>query len=322
MRPSSKTVVQKQFNSGNSLPADFVLSEVDAAIRDKGYEVIFEKAYMCPCKSKESTHLNTCKNCGGTGWLFMNPLRTRFIITGISADNKLKEAALREWGFIDSGVVNITAQSDDKFSFMDRVTIIDGTAEHSQILYPALTNDETQLFAYTKYDIKSIDYVALYLGPDQELQRLIETTDYTFRDNIILLDSQYNALENSSITVRYIHNPVFHIIDIVRESMTSYKGTVPLGNQRILLPIKAIAKRAHLIKDVENFDGDRLFDNSWKPNTCEAPELTQFQRQIRYTDVETIYNNMTASQKAELALLIAADDTILGVNGGVLKIEP
>jgi len=63
---------------------------------------------------------------------------------------------------IDSGVVNVTAINDDKFSYMDRVTLTDATAEHTQILYPSLNDDETQVFAYTKYNIKSIE-ACIYL---------------------------------------------------------------------------------------------------------------------------------------------------------------
>ena len=82
--------------------------------------------------------------------------------------------------------------------------------------------------------------------------------------------------------------------------MTSYAND---SNTKQVLPINAIGKRAHLIKDVENFDGNRLFDNSWA-TTCSQPDISSFLRQLRYTDVNTLYNNLTPLQKQQLDSLL------------------
>lgn len=300
----AKTVVQKIFPPGQSIPSYFDKQNVDATVRDQSYDVLYEKAYLCPCKSKSSEHLNTCRNCGGVGWFFVNPLATRFIITGIASDNKLKEAALREWGMIDTGSVNVTGYNEEKFTYMDKITMLDATAEHNQILYPELNDDDTNKFAFTQYKIKSIDYVGLFVSADTKLKKLEDGVDYTFRDNVIELDPIYNDENGIQLTIRYVHNPVFHITDIMRESMTSKKGQLPTGQETLIMPIKAIAKRAHLIKDIENYDGDRLENNSWLPNTCETPDMTAFQRQLRYTSVQTIFDSLTARQKQDLNALL------------------
>ena len=303
-RLSGKTIIDKIQPSGKSLPADFVLPEIEATVRDKGYDVVIEKVYLCPCKGKGTpAHLSVCKNCGGSGWIFANPTKTKLIISGLAADNKLKEAALRDWGLIDGGVVKVTAVDSDKLTYMDRITILDATSEHNQILYPNLLDDSSQFFAYTQYDIQSIDFVGLYVDEDTKLTKLDEGTDYTFIDNILYLDSSHNGLSNPQITIRYVHRPTFHIIDILRESMTSTKGQY--GNQtKLIMPIHAIAKRAHLIKDAENIDGTRLLDNSWLPQACVTVPLNAFQRQLRYTSADDIYDNLTAQQIADLDVLI------------------
>lgn len=302
MRLSGKTIIDQARIGPNRPSTDFDKSDFDSAIANKGNVVIFEKAYLCACKSKESDHRNTCKNCGGVGWIFANPTRCEMIITGIALDNKLKEGALREWGMLDMGAVKVTSYNEDKLSFMDRITITDATAEHNQIVYPTLTDDEAQLFAYTKYDIVSIDNIAMFVDVNVKLKRLVEGIDYTFRDNVILFDAQYNVSLNSCVTIRYVHNPVFHIIDIVRESMTS---PAKQGAIKLILPVHAIAKRAHLIADVENFDGDRLLDNSWKSSMCEQDSLTKFQRQLRYSVAQEIYDNLTVAQRASLLALLS-----------------
>ena len=86
--------------------------------------------------------------------------------------------------------------------------------------------------------------------------------------------------------------------------MTSTKGQYRQGQTKMLMPVHAIAKRAHLIKDVENYGGDRLLDNSWLPNACETPDLTKFQRQLKYATAQDIFDNLTAQQIAALDILI------------------
>lgn len=303
-RLSNKTIVNRQFSTGKSLQADFILPEIDATIRDKGYDIIAERAYLCPCKDQGSpAHLSLCRNCGGTGWIFANPTKTKMIVSGIAADGKLKEAALREWGMIDGGVVKLTALNDDKFTYMDRITILDATAEHNQILYPKLTDDEANLFAFTQYDILAVDNITFFNGTDVKLTRLSEPTDYSFQDNIITFADGYSAIANLSVSIRYSHRPTFHIIDVIRESMTSTDGEY--GRQtKLIMPVHAIAKRAHLIKDVENYSGDRLLDNSWLPDACETPDLTKFQRQLKYATAQDIFDNLTAQQITALDILI------------------
>lgn len=316
MRPSQKTILTKPIRPDQSINADFNLSEVESTVRNKGYDCIWEKAYLCPCKSRESDHLNTCKNCGGTGWVFANPTKTKMIITSIQLDAKLKEAALREWGMMDLGTVKVTALNEDKLTYMDRITILDATAEHQQILYPQLTADkngesesdsglEGQLFAFTKYDIVDIDYIGLFQGAGEKLKRLEYNTDYIYRDNILLLGAQYDALVDPCITVRYVHRPTYHITDLLRESFTSTQFSQNQGQVKMKLPIHALAKRAHLITDAENFDGDRLFDNSWKPLQCDPEPVNKFYNWLKYTSSQEIYNNLTETQRSELLSLLS-----------------
>lgn len=302
MRLSQKTVIEKTISNDRNLGTDFNKPLIDGTVQDKGYQVIHEKAYICPCKSKESDHRNTCKNCGGTGWIFANPTRTRMIITGIMSDDKMKEGALRDWGMMDMGNVKVTADDSDKLTYMDKIVNLDATAEHNQVLYPVFNDAEDQLFVFTKYDIKGIDFVGLFEAEGTKVKRLVEITDFTYHDNILVLNSSYHNLVDPCITIRYIHNPTYHIIDIMRESMTSYKDN---GNTKIVLPVHAVAKRAHLITDVENFDGDRLLDNSWKPGSCDDPEMTKFQRQLRYSTSQYIYDNLTSTQRTELLALLS-----------------
>lgn len=316
MRPSQKTIVNQNLPAKNTQQADFDKYEIDGFVTNKGYQVIYETAIMCPCKTKEIDHRNTCDNCGGTGFLYCNPTRTRMLITGIAHDGKFKDAQWVDWGMIDSGSVMITSFNENKLAFMDRITIENATAHHSQVMFPVLNDDEVNYFSFVKYDIESIHFLGLFVSDDTEIKKLEEDTDYTFHDNVIEYSDIFttfledNNISAPSVSIRFVHRPVFHIIDVVRESFTSTKNNVAQGQQELILPVKAIGKRAHLIQDTENYTGDRLLDNSWLPSACEAEDLPAFIRQLRYTSVTVIYNSLTNAQREAL------DELIDGSNDG------
>lgn len=315
MRLSQKTLVQQLLDPGASLNADFNRAEVYATIRDKGYNVIYSKAYLCPCKSKESDHRSTCKNCGGTGMFWANPTKTKMIISGITSDKKFEE-----WGRDDLGMVRVTAFEDNKLSRMDQIVIVDGTSEMSEILFPVLDDGGINLFSMTKYDIKQIDFIGLYVNETTKITKLTEITDYTYQDNRITFNSSYNNLVDPCVSIRYVHSPTYYIWDISRDSMRStvMSNGVPTP---IVLPIHAMAKKAHNIKDAENFDGDKLLDNSWLPNLCQVDQINDFQRRIKNTDVQEIYDQLTSQQKAELAIILS-NTNALGTNGGIIQLNP
>ncbi len=297
MRLSGKTIIDRLVSPvGIDIPTEFSLSEFEKSVYNQGNTVVYEKCYICPCKSEESDHLNICKNCSGVGWFFANPTKTKMIISGLVYNKKFEEM-----GAQDIGTVSVTAIDADKLSFMDKIVLIDSTGEFTQVVYPKLTDDETTLFAYAKYDILSVDFIGLFNGADNKIQRLIEPDDYSWRDNVLTLDPKYNDLEKPCVTIRYKYNPVFHIIDIPRESMSSYKNKALIKQ---IMPIHAIAQRAHLIKELENFGGDRLVDNSWLPLPTEEAETTQFNRILKYTSAQDIYDNLTSIQIQQLNELI------------------
>lgn len=257
MRLSQKTLLQRGNSGGIRIPTEFDKGIFDASIDEKGYRVVYEKAYMCPCKGEATgSHLNVCMNCGGMGWIFANPTEMKMIITGIKLEDKLKDGSLTQWGSLDQGFCMITSYSDVKITYMDRITNRDATAEHNEIIYPKLNDDGDKVFAYTRYKIESIDNIALFVGQDQILTR-IPFSDYLVRDNVIEF-SNLNY-EGGQMTIRYVHHPSYHIVDLIRESITSYNN-----KNRIVLPNHGLARRAHLVVDIENYAGDRLLDNSWK----------------------------------------------------------
>lgn len=262
MRIGDKTILQaRPAQTSGKINPNFDETSFDAAIQNKGYEVVFEKALSCPCKGRNNNHpLPNCKNCGGTGWVFVNPTRTRMVVQSMSLNPQFQN-----WGVMGAEISSITARVQDKLSYMDRVTVLDARSEYSEVLYFA-SNEAGRLYAYTIYKPLEIYVISLFQGVQQPLRRLEEGTDFEIEvDNRILLSeefSTYDEREDLSATIRYLHNPSYHIIEMVRDTMTSKVKKGRIEND-IFLPIHARAKRADVIKDLENYRGDRLFDNSF-----------------------------------------------------------
>lgn len=308
-----KTLRRKSFTQVRSPSVDFEVNDFEAAIRDKGYDVIWHKALQCPCKSIGNDHQSTCKNCGGTGWLFVNPTKTRAIITSIDVERSYEMEGRR-----DLGKVMITMSHDDKISHMDKIELANSDSEHSEVFYPRIETIERRLFAYTRYDIKSIQYVGLYEGDDVPLKRLTqENGDFTFIDNKIVLDDKFiGALQSyplTSITVRYTHSPLYHIWEITHDARDSLIET---GRGIVKLPVQGIGKRAHLILEAENFSGNRLFDNSFDVCVESKNKVTtddKLERFIKYTGTQEVFDLLTDKQKNEMA-------TICQTNGFPLQL--
>lgn len=271
-------VIQKPPIEVDKTTIGFIADEFDHLIWEKGYRVIHEKVLQCPCKSLRTNQQSNCKNCGSTGWLFINPEETRMILRNINENTIYKE-----WSQENLGNVNISTMNKTRLVHMDRITLIEAEANFNEVRHFKITDDNI-LFSYCSYHIKSIDYVGLFVNETSKLTRLVADEDYTFDGNRLFLTNKYvaNYVDDNtySVTIRYIHQPQFHVIDINRQvanSRKSYNGKEEVQD----LPLSAIGKRAHFVLDVENIATNRLLDNSYIDNRCD--------KQIKVVDS---YSNM------------------------------
>lgn len=260
-KKSTPIIAQTPPDLAGAPKVEFRKNDFEQAIWLKGYKVIHEKALKCSCKSKNSNQQSNCKNCGGSSWIFINPVETRMIMYSQNRDTQFKE-----WSEETMGRVNISAMDKDMLSYMDRITLLDAEAEFSQALH--INEKDGILFTYAAYNIKQMTYAGLFIDVDSKLQRLFEGDDYTIDGNTIFLDSKFTSAytaageDGLSITVRYIHAPQYYVIDLSRETMTTLvkeKG----ADKSTKMPISAIGRRGHYILDKENLSETRLVDNSF-----------------------------------------------------------
>jgi hypothetical protein len=263
---SKKVTIQDAPPGVRDTTIGFIAGEFDILIFEKGYRVIQEKVLQCPCKSKRTNQQSNCKNCGGTGWLFINPNETRMVLRNMNENTTYKA-----WSEENLGNVNISVMNKDRLTHMDRITLIESEANFNEIRHFRKSQDD-KIFAYCSYHIKKIDYVGLFVNETTKLTRLTEGIDYTFDGNRLFLTDKYLAdwIDDNtySVTVRYIHQPQFHIIDINRQvanSRKSFEGKEEFQN----LPISAVGRRAHFVLDTENIAHTRLLDNSYIDKECD-----------------------------------------------------
>lgn len=227
----------------------------DVAIEQNGYDVIIERALFCPCRSNDSgcSQLSDCKNCGGSGWVFLNKIKTRAILHSINISNQYQQ-----WTYDNVGSVSITIRDTDRIAEMDRITVLGGESEHSEVIFP--TSRDSGVTAYVVYEIKKVRDAYLFINSSTPLKRLKEGVDFSFSNNKITLNEAYQYHENLQLTVRYVYAPTFHVIDILRETMVNKTRVEGINLGETQFPIHAIGRRSHNIKGLlTNAD---VFDNS------------------------------------------------------------
>ena len=242
--------------SMNLVRPDFNKDWFEQLVQEKGLDVIHESAVQCPCKVKGTKgNQSTCKNCGGTGWVFINSVKTKMILQSIDLKTNYKE-----WSMENLGTITITARSVDTLAYMDRISVINSNAIHSQIIYPVLASDG-KLFSFLNYFPTEVIDVFVFAGANEKLRRL-EKTEYSITSNKITFDDSLKTITDIKVSVRYKCNVQFHVIDLVREIRNS--NVIEAGGEKLKnFPLSAIGRRSHYVIDEPNYLGDYIFDNSY-----------------------------------------------------------
>lgn len=261
--PRQSIVSQTPPNLVGQPSVEFDKNGFEAAIHNKGYNIVIEKALRCPCESDETSNLSSCTNCQGHGYFYINPISTWAIITGINSETKYKE-----WSTEKLGSVQVTVRDDgaENLSFYDKITFIKKYAEHSERL--SVKNLNGQDFVFPIYKVSEIVDVFIFEDSDSPLIKL-DPSEYNIKiDNSYVIELNIGAAPtnfNGSISVRYKHEIQYNVIDIPNEVRMSKIINDDGAEEIIDLPVNAIARRAHLlINDKPNYDGTGLQDNSYQ----------------------------------------------------------
>lgn len=248
---------------------DFDLDRFDTLVGQKGVDVLVERALQCPCKTRAINQLSSCRNCGGTGWIFVNARRSRFVLQSMNFQNKEEV-----WSRLVHGVVKITAPAEEELAFMDRITRLNANSLFSEIVEFEEWNGE--IYGFLTYIPKRLDYVGIYLNTNDPL-RNYSIQDIEIIGNRLILKNttdlpSFDKSKPLTATILYVHAPTFNIIEHQREVVDNYKWNGK-GENLQYLPTLALARRTQDLEDMNKLRQGSLNDNSFDSKNCQSNDL-------------------------------------------------
>lgn len=241
----------------------------DQAIEQHGYQCYIERACKCPCKSMNSgAVLSDCLNCAGTGWFWINRQKTNLLCSSMANRNKYEA-----WTAENAGTVSISCKAEDKLGYMDKVTILELESWFSEVKNIRISSTNVP-FVFTTYEPLRVFELYMFESSDVPLKLLLPDIHYTIEKNKIVFtpwvvggteeEPEYIDLENKTITLRYVHAPVYFVIDINRDMVRQKQmvNCAPSADLKTNFPLNCVARRMHYIIEPVDFTGELLFDNT------------------------------------------------------------
>ena len=251
-------------------------NDFNAAIWSHGYDIICEKAVRCPCEGNGGAPLPDCQNCHGFGYFFINPTRTKALITGLN-----KSTNYVQWSPELIGTAAITVRDEDKelISYFNRVTLEDEYAVFTEmVLARGIENstigkaiiEQTLViggrkiyFCFLTYAPTEIESIYLYRSSGEPLIKLSKADYMIPEDNpycVIFVTDE--VVKDVGISVTYKHRVEYHIIDLPHEIRASLGKNKLSGQFEILkMPIQGIGRRSHLVLGKPDFGGGGVIYN-------------------------------------------------------------
>lgn len=246
---------------------DFNKSIFDQVVYEKGYKVYVDKAISCPCANLgDNQALSSCRNCGGSRYVYINRFSTQIVLQAMNIDTKFKE-----WSQEMIGTVKITTLNSDRLSLMDRIIVREAESITTEIIHGKRHADGFYR-QKTIYPLVSIEAAFIFNGETNKLIHAIEGVHFEIEDeNWIKFKDPYN-FDLVTMTLRYVHRPMYYVMDNTRNVMvTSVESEVNPAS----LPLHAIGRLAHYWLDQQKLNGEYLFNNNFESEDCS----TQYENQ-------------------------------------------
>lgn len=248
------------------------VDDFEELIQSQGYDALIDRALRCPCVDKSTGQaLSTCKNCLGRGWFFVDRTETRLIAQHMDSKKRYEN-----WSEVNRGTASITTKGIDKLGFMDKIILTQLEEFYSEIIRPIYFQGE--IIAYPVYEPLKVTDMFLFSSDNEKLISIKED-EYVIDGNKIVFDlgiqdkisiDDMNVKNKSeipiSISIRYSHFPVYHVIDVNRELMKVRESRFCSYNDEKLrqMPINVLARKAHYLFDAQKF-GEESFENTVLP---------------------------------------------------------
>jgi len=243
----------------------FNRGDFDASLWENGYDIILEEAVVCPCKGLSSDSRSTCENCLGTGWVFINPIKTRAFITSINRTTKFKD-----WSPEFIGTMAVTLLNANRIGFMDKITLGKNYGLMSEVLTArtsTVTSPTYGKFVFGTYRMTEVRSVFVFNGDTNSLIKLAAADYHINDDNSYVLDIKTTNLPvdfNGKISVSYRHNVTYNVIDLPHDFRLTKEYSVNGKRKDYEMPVQAIARKSQYeLGKASNYAGNNISDNSY-----------------------------------------------------------
>lgn len=230
---------------------DLHLEDFRVAIKDKGYDVNWERSLFCPNRKNglgPKDHPASCHVCDGTGRVYYGLEKNRrMLITGVSMSESYYQQG--RW---DSGQVNITAEPCDRLAPWDRITLNNGRARFQEMLLRQ-PNSQTDR---TRYPILTVDYLT-WVGRDESLHVAVMDEDFVVnseREITWVSNNRPDARDYYSLA--YFYRPRYIIADLMHQHRDSTEDGVHKE-----FPVQAIGRLDYLIRNYAEDDVQVEYQN-------------------------------------------------------------
>ena len=220
---------------------DFDRDAFTRFIADKGYDVTWEKAVLCPNVPDDGLaprdHAINCTVCDhGLGFIYVDPIETKMLMQGFKLNQSFY--AFGRW---DAGNQLVTAEPEYRIGPWDRLTLGNGVARFTQ----RLTRQKGTTVDRLKYDPLCVEYVGwvdrsgalVTFAIDDAFQISADGTSIEW-----LTDAQPDA--GARYSVAYEYRPRYVVQDLVHHHRDS-----TIRGVHYQFPVQAVAKLDFLIRD-------------------------------------------------------------------------
>lgn len=246
-------------NAPGIVRLDFLHPDFSALVDNKGYDVIWERAFPCPCAKRQGTPMSTCLNCQGTGWVFINPTQIKAVAQSLNKETKYKE-----WSQERLGTASFTVRPEYHLNYMDKLTLLGTSTRDSEnrLVYSIQVEDKFYKLISTIYPIDVVIDIFKFVAPNLPLERLKPETYKTKNRFVVFEDGVVK--DGDSLSIVYDHKVQYHILDLNHD----IRNTIILDDssrEKLLeLPISAIGRRVHNVIDAQNYSNTNLLNNSYE----------------------------------------------------------
>lgn len=232
---------------------DFDRDAFTAALADKGYDVIWERALFCPNRVPATSHGGIapkehrvdCQICDGSGYIYYAPTSTRMLMTSMGLSQ-----GFYAYGRWDSGSQMVTTLPEIRIHPFDRLTLQNGVARYQEIVRRQPdTNIDT-----LKYAPLCVDNIS-WVNRVGTMTTYSEVS-YTVVNNTIVWSSISRPDNNDYYVISYSYRPRYIVMELMHQHRESTVDGVHYE-----FPVQAMAKLEFLIRD-EGRDAAETEDTS------------------------------------------------------------